>query len=174
MASYIVLEPTDAVKLKNDTGDHTVFVRDEFTLFALIMPFLWLLTHRLWWHALMIALIGWGALSVLGSILASYLPSTSVVAVLSLLLSLFVALEGRNWYLAALRFKGYEEVALISAPDLTSAETVYFYGASSQADRKQAEVVYSESSGEKSTLTGNLAPCGENVMIGLVEYRGRL
>ena len=58
MASYIVLEPTDAVKLKplfskknapvtHVKGDHTVFVRDEFTIFALILPFVWLLTHRL-------------------------------------------------------------------------------------------------------------------------------
>ncbi len=130
MASYIVLEPTDAVKLKpvlpafsgKTGGDHTVFVRDEFTVFALILPFFWLLAHRLWWHALMVALIGWGAVNVLGS----YVSSGLVVSVLSLLLSVFVALEGRNWYLAKLRYKGYEEVALISASDLRDAEILYF------------------------------------------------
>lgn len=184
MASYIVLEPTDAVKLKplfskknapvtHVKGDHTVFVRDEFTIFALILPFVWLLTHRLWWHALMIAVIGWGAFSVLGS----YLSSTIAVSALSLLLSLFVALEGRNWYLAALRRKGFEEVALISANDLNDAEIVYFYGASPSSEKKEPEVAFSGNQSGKSTFAGTVAPQADNAadgaMIGLVEYRGR-
>lgn len=169
MASYIVLEPTNVVKLKKGTTDHTIFVRDEFTIFAFIMPFLWLLAHRLWWHALMIALIGWGAFSVVGS----YFSSTLIISALSVLLSVFVALEGRNWYLAALRHKGYEEVALISATDLTEAETVYFYGAVSLADSKEPTVLLVDSKGVKSTLTGTRAPDAGNAMIGLVEYRGR-
>ncbi|HWD14809.1 DUF2628 domain-containing protein [Pseudochrobactrum sp. sp1633] len=171
MASYIVLEPTDAVKLKPVkavAGDHTIFVRDEFTVFALILPFLWLLTHRLWWHALMVALIGWGAFSVLGS----YLSSALVVSGLSFLLSLFVALEGRNWYLTALRRKGYEEVALISANDLSDAETHYFYGASKPAERAEPQAVVSDKVALKSTMTGNAAPA-TGAMIGLVDYHGR-
>lgn len=130
MASYIVLEPTDAVKLKPATdrtapGDHTLFIRDEFSLFAVILPFIWLLFYRLWWHALMFALIGWGAFSLLGA----YLSSAFVASGLSLLLSLFVGLEGRNWYLAKLRRKGYQETAQIVANDLTEAEILYFYDA---------------------------------------------
>lgn len=171
MASYIVLEPTDAVKLKPVkavSGDHTIFVRDEFTVFALILPFLWLLGHRLWWHALMVALISWGAFSVLGS----YLSSAFVVSGLSLLLSLFVALEGRNWYLTALRRKGYEEVALISANDLSDAEILYFYGASKPAEKAEPPADTSAKAVLKST-TGNSAPDTASTMIGLVEYHGR-
>lgn len=180
MASYIVLEPTPAVKLKplfpqknapasHVKGDHTVFVRDEFTVFALILPFLWLLAHRLWWHALMIAVIGWGAFSVLGA----YLSSTLAVSALSLLLSLFVALEGRNWYLAALRRKGYEEVALISAHDLSDAEIIYFYGASPSPEKSKPEVALSGNRSGKSTVTSDMATVTSDAMIGLVEYRGR-
>jgi len=176
MASYIVLEPTDAVKLKPVkavAGDHTIFVRDEFTVFALILPFLWLLTHRLWWHALMVALIGWGAFSVLGS----YLSSAFVVSGLSLLLSLFVALEGRNWYLTALRRKGYEEVALISANDLSDAETLYFYGAAKSAEKAEPVSVPSDNKVLSGTVTGTAVPAAihaaDGAMIGLVDYHGR-
>lgn len=173
MASYIVLEPTDAVKLKPVkavAGDHTIFVRDEFTVFALILPFLWLVAHRLWWHALMVALIGWGAFNVLGS----YLSSVTVVSGLSLLLSLFVALEGRNWYLTALRRKGYEEVALISANDLSDAETLYFYGASKPAEKAEPVSVPSDHQAVSGTIAGRAVPAAaDGAMIGLVEYHGR-
>lgn len=171
MASYIVLEPTDAVKLKpakRIAGDNTIFVRDEFTVFALILPFLWLLAHRLWWHALMVALIGGGAFSVLGS----YLSSAFVVSGLSFLLSLFVALEGRNWYLTALRRKGYEEVALISANHLSDAEILYFYGALKPAEKAEPQAETPAKAVLKSTMTGNSVP-DASAMIGLVEYHGR-
>lgn len=172
MASYIVLEPTDAVKLKagkQAAGDNTVFVRDEFAFFALILPFFWLLVHRLWWHALMILLIFGGVFNVL----AAYFSAPVLVPVLTLLASLFVALEGRNWYLASLRRKGYEEVALISADDLSDAETLYFYDAVKPAERAEPAALPDETQFLTGTATGNPAPAGDNAMIGLVEYRGR-
>ncbi|WP_439272990.1 DUF2628 domain-containing protein [Pseudochrobactrum sp. HB0163] len=179
MASYIVLEPTDVVQLKpafsasagrNGAGDHTVFVRDEFTVFALILPFFWLLAHRLWWQALMIALISWGLANILGA----YISSALALSVLSLLLSVFVALEGRNWYLAKLRRKGYEEVALINADSLYDAEILYFYGAAHVVDRTDPEGGVATGAGSTVSIP---APEGGNPaaadMIGLVEYRGR-
>ncbi|WOC16056.1 DUF2628 domain-containing protein [Pseudochrobactrum sp. MP213Fo] len=171
MASYIVLEPTDAAicKHKSACGDHTVFVRDEFSVLALILPFLWLVIHRLWWHALMIAVIGWGAFSMLGT----YLSSPYAVAILSFLLSLFVALEGRNWYLAALRYKGYKEVAQINATDLWDAETVYFYGAARFAEHSEPERHLEGTAAVKTDTMPNGAPA-TGTMIGLVEYRGRV
>ena len=46
MAIYVVMEPPAA--RPNEASDGAVFMRDGFSLLALLVPPLWLLWHRLW------------------------------------------------------------------------------------------------------------------------------
>lgn len=118
MAQFVVLEPVDS-----QDSEKTVFVRDGFHVLALILPFLWLLMQRLWFEAF--AVLG---VSVLLGLAGSSLGISNAVPLISLLLSLFVALEGPNWKIAKLRRQGFAEQAVIDAANLEEAEIRYFHG----------------------------------------------
>lgn len=117
MAQFVVLEPTDS-----KDAEKAVFVRDGFHLLALVLPFVWLLTQRLWFEAF--AVLGITILLGLGG---TYFDIADAVPLLTLLVSSFVALEGVNWKIARLRRQGFVEKAVIDASDLEEAEIRYFY-----------------------------------------------
>ncbi len=135
MAQYVVLEPRDskAISGKADTGfpsemrlksaEKAIFVRDGFHVLALVLPFVWLLTQRLWFEAF--AVMG---ISILLGLAGAWFGIVDAVPLLTLLVSLFVALEGVNWKIAKLRRQGFVETAVIDASDLEEAEIRYFYG----------------------------------------------
>ncbi|MGH6775366.1 DUF2628 domain-containing protein [Brucella tritici] len=136
MAQYVVLEPRDskAISGKADTGfpseiateksaEKAIFVRDGFHVLALVLPFVWLLTQRLWFEAF--AVLG---ISILLGLAGAWFGIVDAVPLLTLLVSLFVALEGVNWKIAKLRRQGFVETAVIDASDLEEAEIRYFYG----------------------------------------------
>lgn len=117
MAQFVVLEPQGT-----DGAERARFMRDGFSLFALILPIVWLLLHRLWFEALAIF-----AISILLSLAGSVLGFAAVVPVLFGLIALLVALEGQNWQIAKLRRQGFVEMAAIEAEDEQEAELRYFY-----------------------------------------------
>ncbi len=56
MAQFVVLEPTGAEAFPGEAGtgspsEKAVFVRDGFSILALVFPFVWLLMQRLWFEA---------------------------------------------------------------------------------------------------------------------------
>ncbi|NKC21770.1 DUF2628 domain-containing protein [Ochrobactrum oryzae] len=118
MAQFVVLEPEDTQNL-----EQAVFVRDGFHVLALVLPFVWLLTQRLWFEAF--AVLG---ITILLGLAGTYFGIADAVPLLTLLVSLFVALEGVNWKIAKLRRQGFVEKAVIDASDLEEAEIRYFYG----------------------------------------------
>jgi hypothetical protein len=118
MASYVVLEPeglNEATKTET-----TVFVRDGFAYFALVIPFFWLLSKRLWLEAFVVL----AATLAIGSAASSQFAPA--VPFLIFLVSVLVALEGNNWQIAKLRRLGFVEKAVIDADDLSEAEIRYF------------------------------------------------
>ncbi|WP_419907103.1 DUF2628 domain-containing protein [Hoeflea sp.] len=118
MASYVVLTPPDGSEL----DERAVIIRDGFSLPALIIPVFWLLWNRLWFAAVLLLL-----LSVAIAIAISQLPAWSTVLTLSsVLISLFVALEGNNWRVADKERQGWEMRDVIEAPDRATAEDIYF------------------------------------------------
>ncbi|PWL19544.1 DUF2628 domain-containing protein [Falsochrobactrum shanghaiense] len=119
MAQFVVLEPAGAARM--ESAEQAVFVRDGFSVLALILPVVWLLGHRLWFEA--IAVLG---VTILLGFAGSLLGIADTVPLLSLLVSLFVALEGSHWKIARLRRKGYRERAAIEANNLDEAEIRYF------------------------------------------------
>ncbi|MCL7998563.1 DUF2628 domain-containing protein [Brucella sp. 21LCYQ03] len=117
MAQFVVLEKEGA-----NSAENSVFVRDGFYTLALILPVVWLLSQRLWFEA--IAALG---VTILLGVAGSVLEISNAVPLITLLFSLFVALEGANWKIAKLKRQGYFEKAIIDASDLEEAEIRYFY-----------------------------------------------
>ncbi|WP_158259822.1 DUF2628 domain-containing protein [Phyllobacterium phragmitis] len=127
MASFIIMEPPE--KAGTNPAERTLFVRDGFSLLAFILPFIWLLIHRLWFEAALVL-----AVAVALGFVGDYWNLGGAVAVLSLLVSILVALEASNWRVAALRRRGYVEKGVIEATDRAEAEIRYFAESGSSND----------------------------------------
>lgn len=112
MSVYVVMEP-------QKRGD-AVLVRDGFHLFGFLTPPLWLLWHRLWIEAV-IAFAAAMVLGVLGEIAGLGLAGS----LLSLLVSIYVGIEGAALRLAALRRRGWREWGVVEADSLDDAEARY-------------------------------------------------
>ncbi|MEO4043837.1 DUF2628 domain-containing protein [Hoeflea sp. CAU 1731] len=120
MTSYVVLTPPEASRF--DEG--AVFIRDGFAFIALILPFIWLLWHRLWFHAAVVLLVSVGL-----AIASGGLPQWDLLFVLaSLLVSIYVALEGNAMRIAGRERRGWICRGVVDAPDLATAEEIYFAG----------------------------------------------
>lgn len=157
MAQFVVLEPEDTQNFEK-----TVFVRDGFHVLALLVPFVWLLAQRLWFEAF--AVVGVTALLGLAGSLAGI---SSALPLLTLLVSVFVALEGANWKVAKLKRKGYAEKAVIDADDLDEAEIRYFASRTAPvALSAQAPVPELQKQAPRPTYSSS------SPMIGFVGHRG--
>lgn len=159
MAQFVVLEP------ENTQGfEKTVFVRDGFHVLALLVPFVWLLAQRLWFEAF--AVVG---VTILLGLVATRFGIAEAVPLLTLIVSLFVALEGAQWKIAKLRRQGFVESAAIDAGNLDEAEVRYF------TDRAASAKSLAESPAPKPSLPG--APprptySSTGSTIGFVGHRG--
>ncbi|RUV39034.1 DUF2628 domain-containing protein [Mesorhizobium sp. M7A.F.Ca.MR.148.00.0.0] len=116
MATYVVMEPPG----RSEKADATAFVRDGFTWLGLLVPPLWFAWHRLWIEAAL-AFVVMGLLSMLGQKLGLGLAGS----LLSLLVSLYVGLEGQGLRIAALRRRGWHEWGAVEAGWLDDADTRY-------------------------------------------------
>lgn len=114
MASYIVMT---APSRAGPEGPETEYVRDGFAILAFIVPWLWLLWHRLWIEALFAIAAALG-LAALGNV-AGYGVAGPL---LSVLVSIYVGLEGASLRLAALRRRGWREWGVVEADSVDDAE----------------------------------------------------
>lgn len=117
MASFIVMQPPER---KGAAASDAVFVRDGFSVIAFLVPPLWLLWRRLWIEAALViaAALALGALSeVAGFGLTGTL--------LSLLVSVYVGLEGAALRIAALRRRGWRAWGVVEADGAADAELRY-------------------------------------------------
>lgn len=120
MASYVVMEPpSDGLGARPEGAR---LIRDGFSWIAFIVPPLWLLWHRLWLAALA-AIVVLGLLSALGESRGLGIAG----ALLTLLVSLYVGLEGQSLRIAGLRRAGWTEWGVVEAEDLSDAETRYAF-----------------------------------------------
>ncbi|MCA0050345.1 DUF2628 domain-containing protein [Mesorhizobium sp. B283B1A] len=125
MASYVVMEPPG----RSERAGATVFVRDGFTWLGLLVPPLWFAWHRLWIEAALTFVV-MGLLSMLGEKLGLGLAGS----LLSLLVSLYVGLEGQGLRIAALRRRGWHEWGVVQAGWLDDADIRYALEAEAHAD----------------------------------------
>ncbi|MEI9429318.1 DUF2628 domain-containing protein [Mesorhizobium sp. Cs1299R1N3] len=116
MTAYVVMEPPG----RSEKVDTTTLVRDGFTWLGLLVPPLWLAWHRLWVEAAL-AFVVMGVLSMLGQKLGLGVAGS----LLSLLVSLYVGLEGQGLRIAALRRRGWHEWGVVEAGWLADADLRY-------------------------------------------------
>ena len=130
MASYIVMEPPPDGRGQRER--QAVLVRDGFHFFAFLIPVLWLVFHRLWIEALFVF-----AVTLVLSGLGSFAGLGNAAPILSLLVSIYVGLEGSALKLAALRRRGWRDAGVVEADDTGDAEIRYLY----EATREEARLV---------------------------------
>ncbi|WP_377299104.1 DUF2628 domain-containing protein [Rhizobium sp. SGZ-381] len=118
MKRYIILTPPGGPLRDHRT---TRFIADRFAVLAFLFPGPWLLMHRCWWSGL-------AALAAQG--LAGWLadqPGLFWAGTLSsLALSLLIGLEARHMQARNLVRRGWQEEAVLLAPDLVTAEAMFF------------------------------------------------
>lgn len=145
MTSYLVLEAPNGPDRDHKT---TRFIADRFVWLALIAPWLWLALNRLW----LAAAIVFVALLLAGQ--ASMLPGFEPAGILfGFAIALVTALEGRDFLVRHLIARGWKMTSIISAPDLSSAEEIYFSGLSdTETTERRSQPVWTPSpqkSGDK-------------------------
>jgi hypothetical protein len=126
MAIYVVLEPP--VANATEAAERAVLVRDGFAFLAFVAPPLWLLWHRLWIEAAIAFAVSVG-LTALGE--TAGLGFTG--AALSLLVSIFVGLEGAALRINALRRRGWSEWGVVEASDVAGEAVSFGFGVRSGA-----------------------------------------
>lgn len=115
MASFVVMEPP-----VRDPAEKAVLVRDGFHFFGFLVPFVWFAFHRMWREAA-IALVATMALSVAGA----YAGFGGATAWLSLLIGIYVGLEGSALRIAALKRNDWNEWGVVEARNAADAEIRY-------------------------------------------------
>ncbi|ESY01291.1 MULTISPECIES: DUF2628 domain-containing protein [unclassified Mesorhizobium] len=125
MAIYVVMEPPG----RTEAADAPIFVRDGFSWLAFLVAPLWLAWHRLWIEAAL-AFVAMGLLSLLGERLGLDWAGSA----LSLLVSLYIGLEGQGLRIAALRRGGWHEWGVVEADNPDDADIRQSLDAEALAD----------------------------------------
>lgn len=136
MTRHLVFEPPAGKEQAVATpSDRAVFVRDAFSIWAFLFPWLWLLRYGLVVSALVVLLacggLGMMARAGFGLLVVPLVP----------LLGLLVALEGPSLRARSLRRRRYREAGTVEAGDAAEAAILYFAGADlpRRPDGKAAE-----------------------------------
>lgn len=119
MATYVVMAPPDARAA--DPVERAVFIRDGFAWLGFLVPAPWLLWHRLWIEAglTIVALVGLTAAAETAGV-------AWVGPLFSLLISIFVGLEGQALRVSALARRGWRDLGVVDAINQVEAETRLF------------------------------------------------
>jgi uncharacterized protein DUF2628 len=128
MASWVVLEAPPGASVRK--GEELVFLRDGFSWLAFLFPPLWLLWHRLWIEAVAVFAVLFAA-----STLERVGWLAMAVPFLSLLVSIFIGLEGNTMRIAARQRRGWRVATLIEAGSEDDAETRYAVGEDDDEER---------------------------------------
>lgn len=127
-SSYVFLVPPDGQR------EDTRTVRDGFSWLAFLFPWIWLLAHRLWLHAIVAF-----ALQAIGSVLAEQSGFGPAGMALAFAVNLFVGFEGQNFRIRNLASRGWREEAAIGASSIDLAEEIYFSNIETVAALKAPE-----------------------------------
>jgi len=160
MAIYVVMEPPAANA--TEAAERAVLVRDGFAFLAFLVPPLWLLWHRLWIEAALAFAAGVG-LTALGE--TAGLGFTG--AGLSLLVSIYVGLEGQALRINALRRSGLRDWGVVEASDVGEAEIRYLAGEETQDLATEAPRPTTPAT------TAAIRPVSAGPALGLLGYPGR-
>ncbi len=158
MAIHVVMEPPATAG--KSASESAVFIRDGFHFFGFVAPLLWLVWHRLWLEAALIF-----AASLAFAAASEWAGLGLSAAVLPLLVSLYVALEGGALRIAAFSRAGWRHWGVIEADSADDAETRYMFAAEPAADVSAPATVAVSSATPR--------PHASGAALGLLHYPGR-
>ena len=128
MARYVVMQNgTDSAGAE--------FIREGFSVPALIAPHLWLLFYRQW-----LAAAGVIGVMVLGALAAWRYNAPLLALAADLPISVYIALEGASVRIANLERLGWRDAAVVEADGLEEAE-IRFFGTFPQNTNTAAPVM---------------------------------
>src|SRR6185295_8489778 len=122
MPTYTVHAPPSRMSDASSSPERFVFVRDGFHFWAFVLAPLWLLLHRLW-LALLIYVVGYGALSF-GFVFARVSSNTQLI--LALLVALLMGFEASSIWRWTLIRRGWSTLGFVVAEDSETAERRFF------------------------------------------------
>jgi hypothetical protein len=128
MAIYVVMEPP-----RGRADADEIYVRDGFHWLGFLLPLVWLLWNRLWLETLVLLAVMLG-LGLLGETSGS---TEMIVGGLTLLVSIYVGLEGSALRIWALRRRGYDEWGVVEAANRADAEVRYLVSQPQAAEMEQ-------------------------------------
>ena len=106
----------------SSSPERFLFVRDGFHFWAFVVAPLWLLLHRLW-LALLIYVVGYGALSF-GFAFARV--SSNIQLIVALLIALLMGFEASSIWRLTLNRRGWATLGFVVAEDAEMAERRFF------------------------------------------------
>ncbi|MDP9840718.1 hypothetical protein J2T09_005506 [Neorhizobium huautlense] len=118
MISYTVLTTPGGAD-----RDHasTLFVADRFIWSAMLLPWIWLLSRRMWFAAFVVFVAECLAIFLMRQ------PGLGTAGLLAILaIHALVALEGGHLHIRHLIAGGWSVAGQIAAPDLATAEELFF------------------------------------------------
>jgi hypothetical protein len=119
MAIYTVHVPAGDERTP-ERAERVRFVKEGFAFWALVLPLVWLIWHRLW-LGLLLFLLG-----VLGIVAIDRFVGEGVSTVVSILFLVWFAIEARNIRRWTLDRRGYTFAGVVEATDLAAAERRFF------------------------------------------------
>lgn len=120
MRVYTVYQPPVV-----EPDDEPILIKEGFAWWALVVPLLWALYHRVWSMALVVLLVGAGL--EVGLTVAGVDPLGHFIA--SAGLSWLFASIANDWRRRALERRGYHMAGVVAAGDRASAELRWFAAA---------------------------------------------
>jgi hypothetical protein len=119
---YTFHDPAPDTQPSTDHAVRIVGIKDGIAWWALPVPFIWLVWHRLW-RALAVYVVAVVAIGII----IEFLPlSVSADVLIGALFNVAVAVQGNDLRRAALMRRGFSEVAAVSASSMVEAECVFF------------------------------------------------
>lgn len=122
MSVYTILEPSQASSAPANSAQAIRFLKEGFSLFALLVPPLWLIANRLW-LALIIYL---AMLLAIETALDAYAVPLEIRLAVEAGLSLLIGLEAVNIRRLTLERAGWREVGAVVAANIDEAEARFF------------------------------------------------
>ena len=120
MRTYSVFAPPVMPGGLEENAEALKFVPHGWSLWALIIPALWMALRRLWWVLLFYVLIV-AAIQVIGLVVPQI-----VTLGLSIAFALVLMVEAGTLRMETLLAKGYREIAVLQAKNQKAAELAFF------------------------------------------------
>lgn len=164
MPTFTVHAPPERMNDASTGAERFRFVRDGFYFWAFALTPLWLLLHRLW-LALLIYVVGYGAIGVATTLLR---VSPSVELIAGVIVAVLIGMEASSVWRWTLARRGWTTVGFVVGEDAELAER-RFYG---EWSRRGIDISKSESAPAQYSTPVRRGPPSPSDVIGLFPEPG--